>query len=62
MECERRIMIQYKLIKNYLDGEINTVYKIDSNIFIPFDEANSSYQEYLKWLSEGNTPLPPDQE
>jgi hypothetical protein len=55
-------MIEYKLIKNYLDGEINTVYKIDSNIFIPFDEANSSYQEYLKWLSEGNTPLPPDQE
>jgi erythromycin esterase-like protein len=21
-----------------------------------------SNQEYLKWLSEGNTPLPPDQE
>jgi len=55
-------MIQYKLIKNYLDGSINTVYKIDSNIFIPFDEANSSYQEYLKWISEGNTPLPPDQD
>jgi hypothetical protein len=62
MECERRAMIEYKLIKNYLDGEINTVYKIDSNIFIPFDEGNSSYQTYLKWLSEGNTPLPPDQE
>lgn len=55
-------MSEYKLIKNYLDGSINTVYKIDSNIYIPFDEGNSSYQTYLKWLAEGNTPLPPDQE
>jgi len=54
-------MIQYKLIKNYLNESINTVYKIDSNIFIPFDEANPSYQEYLKWLAEGNTPLPADE-
>jgi len=55
-------MSEYKLIKNYPDGTINTVYKVDSNIFIPFDEGNFSYQAYLKWLAEGNTPLPPDQE
>ena len=29
--------------------------------FIPFDPANTDYQEYLKWLEEGNTPLPPDE-
>jgi hypothetical protein len=23
---------------------------------IPSDEQNRDYQEYLKWLSEGNTP------
>jgi len=27
---------------------------------IPFDPANTDYQQYLKWLEEGNTPLPPD--
>lgn len=29
------------------------------NAWIPFDPANSDYQEYLKWVAEGNAPLPP---
>ena len=25
---------------------------------IPLDELNTDYQAYLKWVAEGNTPLP----
>ena len=27
---------------------------------IPMKEANTDYQEYLKWVAEGGVPLPPD--
>jgi hypothetical protein len=37
------------------------VERLLDNAFIPFDEANTDYAEYLKWLAEGNTPLPADE-
>jgi hypothetical protein len=39
----------------------NTVIRVEYNSFIPFSNDNSDYQAYLKWLAEGNTPLPADE-
>jgi hypothetical protein len=36
----------------------NAVLRIADNASIPFDPDNTDYQAYLKWVSEGNTPLP----
>lgn len=35
------------------------VQRLADNAFIPMDQTNTDYQEYLKWLAEGNVPLPP---
>jgi hypothetical protein len=49
----------YKLI---LDADTNKPCAVQNgNSFIPFAEANTDYQAYLKWLEEGNTPEPADE-
>ena len=51
----------YKLSKiNPLAGMQDSVLRIADNACIPFDPANTDYQAYLKWLEEGNEPLPAD--
>jgi hypothetical protein len=50
----------YKLQKNF-NGDICSVFRTVDNTSIPFDPANTDYQEYLKWVAEGNTPLPADE-
>ena len=50
----------YKLVKDNL----KIILKKNNGVWdscIPFDEANTDYQEYLKWLEEGNTPLPAEE-
>ena len=48
----------YKKLKNPVDNkeETSLILRKEDNAFIPFDEANTDYQEYLKWVAEGNTP------
>ena len=52
----------YKQIKNE-QGQIsdNQIQRVADNAFIPFDPDNTDYQAYLKWVEEGNTPLPADE-
>jgi len=38
----------------------DTILRLTDNAFIPPDPGNTDYQQYLLWLEEGNTPLPPD--
>jgi hypothetical protein len=50
-------MITYKLFNNEFGQLINVIKIKDNNkSYIPLDEANTDYQEYLEWIAEGNTP------
>jgi len=53
----------YKLNKSPMTGVVNSVNKTDGDVVlsIPFDPANTDYQEYLKWVAEGNTPEAADE-
>ena len=58
-------MIMYKLQnKITVDGSLGqseAVIRLSDNAYIPLDPANTDYQAYLKWVAEGNTPLPADE-
>ncbi len=48
--------------KMYILINKTMVQRLSDNATIPFDQANTDYQAYLVWLSEGNTPLPAGEE
>jgi hypothetical protein len=51
----------YKLLPKDFSGKDGGVLRLSDNAGIPKDPANTDYQAYLKWVSEGNTPLPADE-
>jgi len=43
----------YKLIKNSLTNEYSGVKRLADNAFIPFDPANTDYQQFKKDIQNG---------
>jgi len=42
----------YKIYES--EYKSKSIVRLLDNAFIPFDEGNTDYQEYLAWISEGN--------
>lgn len=51
----------YKLYKSKELGVLCGVIRLTDNAWIPMNEDNTDYQQYLAWLAEGNEPLPAEE-
>lgn len=53
--------MSYKKVKD-VTGKVYTdqIKRISDGAWIPFDEANRDYQDYLLWVADGNTPQEAD--
>lgn len=47
-------------MKYQLTNSEHIIKRTSDNACIPDDVKNSDYQEYLKWIEDGNSPLPAD--
>ena len=54
----------YQLINDPDTNKLRLIKHVAENGFIsciPLNPDNRDYQEYLKWVAEGNTPLPAEE-
>lgn len=52
----------YTLIKGRNGENCGVTLQVGDVLYsIPFDEDNTDYQEYLKWLADGGVPTPADE-
>lgn len=52
----------YKQYHDLMGNIANAIIRTTDGACIPFDPANTDYQEYLKWVAQGNQPLPAETE
>jgi hypothetical protein len=50
----------YQIVETLFGTKV--IKRLADNAFIPLDEANTDYLEFLRWKAEGNEPLPPEGE
>lgn len=51
----------YTQVHDHMTGKPsdNVVQRDEDGAFIPFDEGNADYQEYVRWMTEGGKTKPP---
>ena len=45
---------------NYKLTNFKMILRTEDKAYIPMDEANRDYKEYLAWIASGNIPEPTD--